>query len=59
MKKNKSIEFKGNVATLSTLTVSLRSNKVEELAKDLRALCSARCLGPCRPGRRARLAGAG
>lgn len=39
MKKIKSIEFKGTVATISTLTVSLRSNKIEELSKDLRSLC--------------------
>ena len=39
MKNKKSIEFKGSVATLSTLTVSLRSNQLDQLKKDLRELC--------------------
>jgi septum site-determining protein MinC len=41
MKKNKSIEFKGTVATFSALTVTLRSNDIAALKKDLHELCGA------------------
>jgi septum site-determining protein MinC len=39
MKNKKTIEFKGTVATFSTLTVTLRSAQFDELKKDLYALC--------------------
>lgn len=39
MKNKKVIEFKGTVATLSSLTVTLRSNELGALKNDLRALC--------------------
>lgn len=41
MKKNKTIEFKGTVATFSALTVTLRSNDLDALQKDLHELCGA------------------
>ena len=39
MKNKKTIDFKGTVGTLSTLTVSLRSNQISALKEDLQALC--------------------
>lgn len=41
MKNKKTIEFKGTVATFSTLTVTLRSQHLDELKRDLHALCGA------------------
>ena len=41
MKKNKTIEFKGTVATFSALTVTLRSNDIAALKRDLHELCDA------------------
>lgn len=41
MKNKKTIEFKGSVATFSTLTVTLRSPQLDELKRDLHELCGA------------------
>lgn len=41
MKNKKTIEFKGTVATFSTLTVTLRSPQLAELKRDLHELCGA------------------
>jgi septum site-determining protein MinC len=41
MKNKKTIEFKGSVATFSTLTVTLRSAQLADLKRDLQELCGA------------------